>query len=280
MKKLLALLLTGCMMAATLVGCGAKDAVAEPDADVAVEETATEEATASDLAYVKDKGVLVVGITDFAPMDYKDEAGEWIGFDADMAKGFAEKLGVEVEFVEIDWDNKILELDGKTVDCIWNGMTLTDEVKSAMECSNAYCINAQVVVVPADKADEYQTVDSLEGLVFAVEAGSAGEEEVAALGLDYTSVKAQSDALMEVAAGTSDAAVIDSLMAAAMVGEGTGYADLTYTVALNSEEYGVGFRKGSDLASALNDFFAESYADGSMMKCAETYGVNAAVVEQ
>ena len=109
MKKLLALLLTGCMMAATLVGCGKADATATPDADVAVE---TEEA-ASDLAYVKDKGVLVVGITDFAPMDYKDEAGEWIGFDADMAKGFAEKLGVEVEFVEIDWDNKILELDAK-----------------------------------------------------------------------------------------------------------------------------------------------------------------------
>lgn len=159
-------------------------------------------------------------------------------------------------------------------------MTLTDEVKSAMECSNAYCNNAQVVIVPADKAADYQTVESLEGLAFAVEAGSAGEAEVAALGLDYTSVKAQSDALMEVAAGTSDAAVIDSLMAAAMVGEGTGYADLAYTVGLNSEEYGVGFRKGSDLAAVLNDFFATSYADGSMMKCAETYGVEAAIVEQ
>ena len=280
MKKLLALLLTGCMMAATLVGCGAKDAVAEPDADVAVEETATEEATASDLAYVKDKGVLVVGITDFAPMDYKDEAGEWIGFDADMAKGFAEKLGVEVEFVEIDWDNKILELDGKTVDCIWNGMTLTDEVKAAMDCSNPYCNNAQIVIVPVDKAADYQTVESLEGLAFAVEAGSAGEAEVTALGLECTPVKAQSDALMEAAAGTSDAAVIDSLMAAAMVGEGTGYADLTYTVGLNSEEYGVGFRKGSDLVAELNAYFVEAYAAGTMQECAATYGVDAALVEQ
>ena len=276
MKKLMALLLTGCMMAATLVGCGAKDAVATPDADVAVE---TEE-TASDLAYVKDKGVLVVGITDFAPMDYKNEAGEWIGFDADMAKGFAEKLGVEVEFVEIDWDNKILELDGKTVDCIWNGMTLTDEVKAAMDCSNPYCNNAQIVIVPAEKAAEYQTVESLEGLMFAVEAGSAGEAEVTALGLECTPVKAQSDALMEVAAGTSDAAVIDSLMAAAMVGEGTGYADLTYTVGLNSEEYGVGFRKGSDLVAELNAYFVEAYAAGTMQECAVTYGVDAALVEQ
>ena len=277
MKKLIALLLTGCMMAATLVGCGAKEATANPDADVAVEETAKAE---SDLAYVKEKGVLVVGITDFAPMDYKDDAGEWIGFDADMAKGFAEKLGVEVEFVEIDWDNKILELDGKTVDCIWNGMTLTDEVKAAMDCSNAYCNNAQVVIVPADKAADYQTVESLEGLAFAAEAGSAGEAEVTALGLDCTPVKAQSDALMEVAAGTSDAAVIDSLMAAAMVGEGTGYADLTYTVGLNSEEYGVGFRKGSDLVAELNAYFVEAYAAGTMQECADTYGVAAALVEQ
>ena len=287
MKKLLALLLTGCMMAATLVGCGKADATATADADVVVEteeaevaEAEVTEEVASDLAYVTEKGVLVVGITDFAPMDYKNEAGEWIGFDADMAKGFAQKLGVEVEFVEIDWDNKILELDGKTVDCIWNGMTLTDEVKAAMDCSNAYCNNAQVVIVPAEKAADYQTVESLEGLAFAVEAGSAGEAEVTALGLDCTPVKAQSDALMEVAAGTSDAAVIDSLMAAAMVGEGTGYADLTYTVGLNSEEYGVGFRKGSDLVAELNAYFVEAYAAGTMQECADTYGVAAALVEQ
>ena len=281
MKKLIALLLAGCMMAATVAGCGnTNDAAADAPAAEESTEEAGDAAAESDLEYVTEKGVLVVGITDFAPMDYKDESGKWIGFDAEMAEAFGESLGVAVEFVEIDWDNKILELDGKTIDCVWNGMTLTDVVKSAMECSNAYCNNAQVVIVPADKADEYQTVESLEGLAFAVEAGSAGEAEVAALGLNYTSVKAQSDALMEVAAGTSDAAVIDSLMAAAMVGEGTGYADLTYTVGLNSEEYGVGFRKGSDLAAALNDFFAASYADGSMMKCAETYGVEAAVVEQ
>ena len=69
-------------------------------------------------------------------------------------------------------------------------------------------------------------------------------------------------------------------MAASMVGEGTGYADLTYTVGLNSEEYGVGFRKGSDLAAALNDFFATAYTDGSMIACAETYGVQAALIAQ
>ena len=234
----------------------------------------------SELAFLEVKGTLVIGITDFEPMDYKDADGSWIGFDADMAKAFAESLGVTAEFVEIDWDNKILELDSKTIDCVWNGMTLTAEVTSTMECSNAYCNNAQVVIVPADKASEYQTVESVKDLTFAAEAGSAGEAELTALGYTVTPVKAQSDALMEVAAGTSDAAVIDSLMAAAMVGEGTGYASLTYTCGLNSEEYGVGFRKGSDLAQKLNDFFKASYADGSMMQIAETYGVQAAIIEQ
>ena len=251
------------LVPAMLMGCGKK-----------------ETAASSDLDYIKQKGTLVVGITDFAPMDYQDADGSWIGFDADLAKAFAESLGVEVQFQTIEWDNKVMELDGKTIDVVWNGMTLTDEVTSSMACSNAYCNNAQVVIVPADKASEYQTVESVKDLTFAAEAGSAGEAELTALGYTVTPVKAQSDALMEVAAGTSDAAVIDSLMAAAMVGEGTGYASLTYTCGLNSEEYGVGFRKGSDLAQKLNDFFQSSYADGSMMQIAETYGVQAAIIEQ
>ena len=117
-------------------------------------------------------------------------------------------------------------------------------------------------------------------MVYAVEAGSAGEEVAKEKGWTVNSVQDQAAALMEVAAGTSDAAVIDSLMAAAMVGEGTGYANLTYTCGLNSEEYGVGFRKGSDLVQKLNDFFKASYADGSILKIAETYGVQAAVIEQ
>ncbi|MGN0170486.1 MAG: transporter substrate-binding domain-containing protein [Lachnospiraceae bacterium] len=275
MKKKLLTLLLAMTMVCSLAACGASGSD-----DSSSDAAQSESASASDLDYIKEKGTLVVGITDFAPMDYKDDNDEWIGFDADMARAFAESLGVEVEFVEIQWDNKILELDGKTIDCVWNGMTLTDEVTSAMECSNAYCDNAQIVIVPADKAEQYQTTDSLSDLSFAVEAGSAGEAEVSALELNYTPVLSQADALMEVAAGTSDAAVIDSLMAAAMVGEGTGYADLTYTVGLNSEKYGVGFRKGSDLAQALNDFFKASYADGSMQECAATYGVQAAVIPQ
>lgn len=279
-KKILTLLLMLAMVL-SLAACGGKkndDPViggADGPTDIQV--------TDSDLAYVQDKGTLIVGITEFEPMDYQNTSGEWIGFDADMAKAFAESLGVKVEFQVIDWDNKVFELDGKTIDVVWNGMTLTDEVKSAMECSNAYCNNTQVVVVPAAKAADYQSKESLSGLNFAVESGSAGQAQVELLGESYTEVLDQATALLEVNSGTADAAVIDSLMAGAMVGEGTGYANLTYTVSLNEEageQYGVGFRKGSDLAAALNDFFKTSYADGSMVTCAETYGIQAALIEQ
>ena len=300
MKKKMTALLMVSVMAASLMACGGKsaDSSAAAPADSAVSAPASTAAPASeaasvpaaseaaeaesDLAYVQQKGKLVVGITDFEPMDYRGEDGDWIGFDADMAKAFGESLGVEVEFVEIDWDNKILELDGKTIDCVWNGMTLTDEVTSAMECSNPYFNNAQVVILPSDVAEDYESVEDLADLTFAVESGSAGEAVIADLEYDYIPVKAQSDALMEVAAGTSDAAVIDLLMAMAMTGEDTSYEDLTYTIELNSEEYGVGFRKGSDLAAVLDEYFAAAYEDGTMAEIAEEYGIDAdaALIEQ
>ncbi|WP_417043117.1 transporter substrate-binding domain-containing protein [Dysosmobacter sp.] len=282
MKKFLTLLLA-LSMALSLAACGGDDATADTTEDTATEDTgdtADTGATESDLSYVQDKGTLVVGITEFEPMDYQDESGNWIGFDADMAKAFAESLGVEVQFQVIDWDNKVMELDGKTIDVVWNGMTLTDEVTSAMECSNAYCNNAQVVVLPADVADQYPDAASMADLSFAVESGSAGQDQADANGFTYTEVLDQATAVLEVESGTADAAIIDSLMAGAMVGEGTSYADLTYTIQLNSEEYGVGFRKGSDLAAALNQFFIDSYADGTMTSLAETYGVQAALIPQ
>ena len=132
-------------MLETATTYGVQEALVDQDA---AEFTASE--ADSDVAYIQDKGTLIVGITDFAPMDYKDDNGEWIGFDADMARLVAEKLGVEAQFVEIDWDNKIMELDSKNIDVVWNGMTLTQEVTEAMECTNAYCNNAQVIVVPAN----------------------------------------------------------------------------------------------------------------------------------
>ncbi|MBQ6946830.1 MAG: transporter substrate-binding domain-containing protein [Clostridia bacterium] len=258
--RILALLCIVCMMAVMAVGCN-------NNAD-------------SDLSYVKGKGKLIVGITDFAPMDYKDADGNWIGFDADLAKAFAEKLGVEAKFVEITWNQKANELKTKNIDVVWNGMTLTPDVQAVMDCSNAYCKNAQVVVMKKDVAAKYTTVDSMKDLRFAVEQGSAGAEAAAANNFEVTAVDKQAKALMEVSSGTCDAAIIDLLMAGAMIGEGTSYADLVMTVELNSEEYGIGFRQGSDLVKELNEFLVDAYKDGTITKLGETYGIAKNVIEQ
>ncbi len=292
MKRIIALVLAVLMVGAVLAACGSNNDASKANTDSKAEatENATEAATAAvteavpvdgedDLSYVTGKGTLVVGVTDFAPMDFKDDNGTWIGFDADLAKEFGKYLGVDVEFTEIKWENKVMELNGKNIDCVWNGMTLTDEVKSAMSTSVPYCNNAQVVIVKADAADKYQTVDACKSLKFAVEKGSAGKEQAEANGFEYIEVKDQATALMEVAAGTADAAIIDSLMAAAMVGKGTGYEQLTYTVSLNSEEYGVGFRTGSNLTEKFNEFFANATADGTVEEIAEIYKIQAALIK-
>ena len=285
MKKVWALLLAAAMTL-SLAACQDEGATDPSADDQTTEDTAnTDETTESDLAYVQDKGTLVVGITYFEPMDYKAEGSdEWIGFDADMAKAFAESLGVTAEFIEITWDYKVEELESNNIDCVWNGMTLTDEVTSAMATSTPYCTNYQVLVYPADQAAEFENLTSLEGLTVAVESGSAGEDAAEALGATTVPVQSQANTLMEVSAGTSDAAVIDVLMAAAMTGEGTSYDSLTYSLNLNdaqgleSEQYGVGFRKGSDLVDAFNTFWAEEVASGAALEIATTYGLQDAVI--
>ncbi|MBQ6145694.1 MAG: transporter substrate-binding domain-containing protein [Clostridia bacterium] len=255
MKKYMALFLTVLLVVALLAGCSSQK-------------------TASDSAKIKKAGKLVVGITDFAPMDYKGDDGSWIGFDADLARAFAESLGVKAEFTVIDWDNKTLELDAGNIDCIWNGMTLTDGVKAAMETSKPYCGNAQVVVAPKDKAAGLDYA----ALTFAVEAGSAAEELAKEKGWKIASMQSQGDALLEVASGASDACIIDQLMAGAMIGEGTSYPDLVLVEGLNAEEYGVGFRKGSNLAAKLDSFLDGKYKDGSLAEIAAKYGIDTKLI--
>lgn len=286
MKKMFATMLA-LSMCLSLAACGPKGSASTSGSSAGTSGSSASgsQAAASDVDYVKEKGTLVVGMTDFAPMDYKAEGSdEWIGFDADMAKAFAESLGVNVEFQEITWDYKVEELNSKAIDCVWNGMTLSDDVMAAMGTSVPYCTNYQTLIYPADKATDFEGLTSLEGLNIAVESGSAGEDAALALGATTVPVQAQSNALMEVSAGTSDAAVIDVLMAAEMTGEGTSYADLVYSLNLNdaqgleSEEYGVGFRQGSDLVDAFNTFWAEKVADGTVLETATTYGLQDAVI--
>lgn len=262
MKRFVALLLV-CVLAVTcFAGCGT------------TKET-------SDKAYVQKNGKLIVGITEFAPMDYKESetSSEWIGFDADMAKAFAKYLNVDAEFVILaDWGKKAMELETKGVDVVWNGMTITDEVKGLMGVSDPYCMNQQVVVLKSGIADQYTTAESLSALTFAVENGSAGAEALDALNIAYTAVDDQARALMEVASGSVQACVIDLLMAGAMIGEGTSYPDLTTTVALSSEEYGVGFRKDSDLVAEFNTFWKQAYDDGTVTATAQKYGIEKNVI--
>ena len=254
MKKIIALLMAALLVFA-FAGCTKNPANEETSTEADV----TNEAAQSDLDYIKNKGKLVVGITDYAPMDYKEEGSdEWTGFDAEFARAFAKDLGVEIEFIEIDWDNKVFELDAKKIDCIWNGMTITDEITLKTSVSDPYVKNAQVVVMAADKVADYADVASMADLEFAVESGSAGEDEAEANSFNFTSVLTQADALMEVKSGTADACIIDITMANAMTGEGTSYADLAKGIELSSEEYGVSFRKGSDATAALNKFMVDN----------------------
>ena len=279
MKRKLTALALALGLTLSLAACGGGETPAD---DTPAPETPAAETPAaeSDVAYIQDKGTLVVGITEFAPMDYLDENGEWIGFDADMARAVADALGVDVEFSVIEWGNKLMELDSKTVDCLWNGMTITDEITGGASATNPYAINAQVVVLKSGIADQYQDAESLSGLNFAVETGSAGEAAAQEAGLTYVGVSDQATALMEVSSGTSDACIVDLLMAGAMIGEGTSYPDLTYTVRLTEEDYGVGCRKGSDLTDFINEQFKTLYADGTIQALAEEYGISDNIVPQ
>lgn len=257
MKKLISLLLAVVLIGCTFAACGSNDA---SNSD-------------SDLEYVKNKGTLVVGITEYAPMNYKEKgSSEWTGFDTEYAQKVAEKLGVKAEFVVIDWDNKYTELDAKSIDCIWNGMTITDEGKLNASITDPYVHNAQVVVMAKDKLAQYPDAASMKDLKFAVENGSAGAEVAAEEGFEnVTAVLDQSTALMEVSSGSADACIIDITMANSMTGEGTSYANYGYQVQLREEEYGIACRKNSDLVAEINKITDELMADGTMDQLAEKY---------
>lgn len=262
MKKALSILLA-VVMVLTVVGAFA-----------ACSKKTTNDSAVADLDLIKQKGTLVVGVTDYEPMDYKVKNGDWTGFDAEFATAFAESLGVKVEFVEIKWENKFLELDSKNIDCIWNGMTISDSVKKSADVSNAYASNSQVIVMKADKVVD--SADAAKDLTIAVEKGSAGEAEAKKLTSNIVSLTAQADALKEVKAGTADACIIDSTMANSMTKEGSDFSDLTYKVSLTTEEYGIGLRKGSDLMETLNKFIETSMTDGTLQGLSDKYGVDLA----
>ena len=272
MKRLVSAFLAGAM-ALSLAACGGAASTSTVASSAASGSAAASETAASDLDSIKEKGKLVIGYTVYEPMNYTDEQGNFTGFDTELATAVCKKLGVEPDFVEINWDTKVVELDAKSIDCIWNGMTLTDDIMANTATTKAYAKNAQVVVVK--EGTDYTSTADLAGKTVVAEAGSAGETAIAEdAGLaqaDYISKSVQTDCLMEVAAGTADAAVLDLTLANAMIGQGTDYADLKIVDELNAEEYGVAFRKGSDAAAAVDAAFDELKADGTMEALADKY---------
>lgn len=258
MKKVIKLfiLVLICVCTFTLVGCN-KD-------------------NKSELEKVKESGFINIGITIYDPMDYFDEDGETIiGFDADLANEFAKEIGVRARFTTIQWDSKVMELNGNYIDLIWNGMTASDELGESVDFSTAYATNYQCVVVKKANIENFNTVDDLKNKNVAVEKGSAGDSVLEGIVIPV-GVNAQLDALNEVKAGTSDAAVIDYTMAYSLIGKAD-YADLAIVdankIAFSQEVFAVGARKGSDIIAKLNEFLTKKYQDGSLQALALKYGV-------
>lgn len=253
MKKIIAIILTLTLLCAALVSCGA----------------------GNDLENVKSSGKLVVGVTVYKPMDYVDaESGEWAGFDAELAKAFAESLGVTCQLVIIDWNNKVAELDAGHIDLIWNGMTASDKLGEQIDFSVSYAKNAQVAVV---KNGSTLTKEGIKNAKVAVENGSAGET-VARETIGATNIVEKSDgqvgALNEVLAGTSDVAIIDLTMAESVLGKGE-YAELKMLdgASYGEEIFAVGLRKGSSLKAELDAFLKAKYEDGTMASLIQKYPV-------
>ena len=260
----------------TLTACGSGDSSGAAQTPAGESNAPAAE---SDLAYVQDNGTLKIGYTLFEPMNYLDENGELTGFETDFATAVCEKLGLEPEFVEINWDSKLLELESKNIDCIWNGMTITPELEEALSISQPYIKNYQVVVIRAADAEKYTSTESLAGAKVDAEAGSAGEAAVQAdeylSQAQYTSVVKQTDALLEVKAGAADAAVMDFVLANTLAGTGD-YSDLMVIpdLELSVEEYGIGFRKGSDITAQVDQAMQELIDDGTLASLADEYGLS------
>lgn len=287
-KRIAALLLAG-IMSVGLCSCASNNTSSASESSSAAESNADSSAadstdsTASeggDWQYIADKGNFVAGITLFEPMNYYDENGELTGFETEFTKAVCEKLGVEAKFQEIEWDKKEIELNAKTIDAIWNGLTVTEERKENMGFSKSYVRNKQVVVIKADNKDKYTDEASMAGASCAAESGSAGQTAIETSPVlsqnEFVGASAQKDVLLEVKAGTVELGVLDYVMAKASIGEGTDYSDLMIVegVELAPEEYAIGMRKGdTETIEKVNGAIDELVADGTLKALAEKYGL-------
>ena len=270
MKKLLTLVLAVLMVAGCVVSfaaCGKK----------------------TDWETIEKNGKFVCGITIYAPMNYydangdlvADDTGDLIGFDTELAKLVATKLGVDVEFQVIDWGNKYAELQAGAIDCIWNGFTSNSkdsdgvERKDKVDFSYAYLDNKQCVIVKTERLGEFTSAASLSGKKAGAETGSAGESYAVAQGATIEAAKSSQLAVFaDLASGAVDFIVVDKLLADEIVGQGN-YANLSAVTAIDieAEVYSIGCRKGSDFDDKINEALVELLNEGKVEELAAKYGV-------
>ena len=267
MKKILALVMAAFMMVACFASCTPKDKDNGSSAAPSTEK------------------VLTIGYTLYEPMNYKDADGELIGFDTELAEAVCKKLGYTPVFKLIDWNNKYVDVNAGTIDCIWNGFTANtkddDGVARAdkVDFSYNYMGNKQVVVV---KDAKVSSAADLKGKIGAAEKGSAGETYAKGFnGATIKGVTYQTDALMEVNSGTAQFAVLDEQLAKSMCGKGD-YSSLKIVDGISSEAeyYAIGFKKNSELKDLVNGALEALAADGTISAIAQKYNVvNTTVVD-
>lgn len=273
MKKIIALFMAAAMSAAALAGCGGSSSTSS--------NSSSENTGAGDWSYIQEKGDFVIGITYFEPMNYLDDNGELTGFETEFATKVCEEMGVTPKFQKIDWDSKEVELNAKTIDCIWNGLTITDERKANMDITMPYMENKQVMVVKADKASDFTADKALTSDVTVVAEKQSAGEDVAKDNeyfsqATYVSVDSQAKALLEVKSGTADVAIIDYVMSIGTLKDGSDYADLSVVedMSFAPEQYGIAIRKNStETLEKLNSAIQKVADDGELDKIAEKYNL-------
>lgn len=294
MKKILKILtiaLVLIMVTAMLTGCGTKTSSGSKNSEGTTNTASS--STASDYEYIKNKGTMIIGITQYPPMNFYDKDGKLTGFDTEFAEAACEKLGIKAEFIEINWDSKEIELNSKNIDCIWNGMCITEERKENMSISDPYMNNEQAIVMKASR--EKEILANVDGLTLIAEAGSTGEGKVNGSIADdgsedisakeffskckYVPADSMAKALMEVKSGTADMAIVDATLAFYNVGPGTDFEDLVANTDNNfgAQQFGIAFRKGSDMTAKLNEVIKTLSDDGTLAEIAAKYGLEGAL---